>query len=49
MKRIVITGMGVVTPLGHEHGEFYDNLLEGKSGISLIEVGGNRGIEAALT
>eukprot|EP00955_Chlamydomonas_euryale_P082304 363696-Chlamydomonas_euryale.AAC.19 len=29
--------MGVVSPLGHEHGEFYDNLLAGKSGISMIE------------
>ncbi|KAG1670263.1 hypothetical protein FOA52_003613 [Chlamydomonas sp. UWO 241] len=36
-RRVVITGMGLVSPLGHEHGEFYDNLLEGKSGISMIE------------
>lgn len=35
-KRIVITGMGVVSCLGHELKTFYDHLLQGKSGISLI-------------
>ncbi|PPE00667.1 hypothetical protein GOBAR_DD02304 [Gossypium barbadense] len=29
--------MGVVTPLGHEPDVFYNNLLEGVSGISEIE------------
>lgn len=37
-KRVVITGMGVVSCLGHEHDEFYNALLAGKSGISMIEV-----------
>jgi Beta-ketoacyl synthase, N-terminal domain len=36
-KRVVITGMGVVSSLGHDPDEMYDNLLAGKSGISLIE------------
>uniref|UniRef100_A0A7S3QL33 3-oxoacyl-[acyl-carrier-protein] synthase I, chloroplastic n=3 Tax=Dunaliella tertiolecta TaxID=3047 RepID=A0A7S3QL33_DUNTE len=36
-RRVVVTGMGVVSPLGHELDEFYNNLLAGKSGISLIE------------
>lgn len=36
-RRVVITGMGVVSSLGHDPTEFYDNLLAGKSGISLIE------------
>eukprot|EP00884_Botryococcus_braunii_P010888 jgi/Botrbrau1/19800/Bobra.0124s0048.3 len=36
-RRVVITGMGVVSPLGNDVGEFYNNLLEGKSGVSLIE------------
>lgn len=36
-RRVVVTGMGVVSSLGHNHNEFYDNLLAGKSGISLIE------------
>ncbi|KAB5552473.1 hypothetical protein DKX38_009784 [Salix brachista] len=36
-KRVVVTGMGVVSPLGHEIDVFYNNLLEGVSGISQIE------------
>ncbi|CAA7401203.1 unnamed protein product [Spirodela intermedia] len=36
-RRVVVTGMGVVTPLGHDPDSFYDNLLEGVSGISEIE------------
>lgn len=35
-KRIVVTGMGVVSCLGQDVDEFYNNLLEGKSGISTI-------------
>ena len=34
---MVVTGMGVVSCLGHTADEFYDNLLAGKSGVSLIE------------
>jgi hypothetical protein len=36
-RRVVVTGMGVVTPLGHDPDDFYNNLLEGVSGISEIE------------
>lgn len=36
-RRVVVTGMGVETPLGHDPHTFYDNLLQGKSGISHIE------------
>ncbi|KAG0550786.1 hypothetical protein BDA96_01G367400 [Sorghum bicolor] len=36
-RRVVVTGMGVVTPLGHDPDEFYNNLLRGISGISEIE------------
>ncbi|KAK1309206.1 hypothetical protein QJS10_CPA09g00053 [Acorus calamus] len=36
-RRVVVTGMGVVTPLGHDAHVFYDNLLQGVSGISEIE------------
>lgn len=33
-----ITGMGVETSIGHTPYEFYNNLLEGVSGISEIKV-----------
>ena len=36
-KRIVITGIGVVTPIGIGNAEFIRSLREGKSGISAIE------------
>lgn len=32
MKRVVITGLGVVTPLGNMINEFWKNIVEGKSG-----------------
>ncbi|XP_050216894.1 3-oxoacyl-[acyl-carrier-protein] synthase II, chloroplastic [Mercurialis annua] len=36
-RRVVVTGMGVVSPLGHDVNVFYDNLLDGASGISQID------------
>ncbi|GLT98824.1 hypothetical protein SLE2022_163040 [Rubroshorea leprosula] len=36
-RRVVVTGMGVVTPLGHDLDVFYNNLLDGVSGVSEIE------------
>ena len=35
-KRVVITGMGAITPIGHSVAELYANALEGKSGIDAI-------------
>lgn len=37
MKKIVITGMGAVTPLGIGVDSFWKNLIEGKSGIDTIK------------
>ncbi|KMO07467.1 MULTISPECIES: beta-ketoacyl-ACP synthase II [Bacillus] len=37
MKRVVITGMGVISPLGNDVHTFWKHLTEGKSGISLID------------
>lgn len=34
--RAVITGMGVISPVGNHLDEFWDNLIEGKSGIGLL-------------
>ncbi|KAK6911831.1 Beta-ketoacyl synthase, N-terminal [Dillenia turbinata] len=36
-RRVVVTGMGVVTPIGHDPDVFYNNLLEGVSGVTEIE------------
>ncbi|MDC3413694.1 beta-ketoacyl-ACP synthase II [Aquibacillus sp. 3ASR75-11] len=35
-KRVVITGLGVVTPLGNEVERMWDNLINGKSGIDFV-------------
>ncbi|MDZ7359204.1 MAG: beta-ketoacyl-ACP synthase II [candidate division KSB1 bacterium] len=35
-RRVVITGMGVISPLGHTVEEFWQNLLAGKSGVGAI-------------
>ncbi len=35
-RRVVITGMGVATPLGNELETFWKNLLEGRSGVDRI-------------
>ncbi len=35
-RRVVITGMGVITPLGRELEEFWGNLLAGRSGVGPI-------------
>lgn len=35
-RRVVITGMGVISPLGHTVDEFWRNLLAGKSGVGAI-------------
>ena len=44
-RRVVITGMGAVSPVGNDVGTFWSNLKEGRSGISTIssiDIGDNR-------
>jgi 3-oxoacyl-[acyl-carrier-protein] synthase II len=36
VERIVVTGLGAVTPIGNTTAEFWDNLIAGKSGIARI-------------
>lgn len=36
-KRVVVTGMGVVSSIGQDLDTFFDSLCAGKSGISRIE------------
>ncbi|AMX00813.1 beta-ketoacyl-ACP synthase II [Rummeliibacillus stabekisii] len=37
MERVVITGMGVVSPIGNSLNTFWNNLINGESGISHID------------
>ena len=37
MRRVAVTGIGVVSPLGHGEAEFFANLLAGRSGVRRIE------------
>jgi 3-oxoacyl-[acyl-carrier-protein] synthase II len=37
MKRVVVTGMGVISPIGNNVSQFWENLSSGKSGIRRIE------------
>ncbi len=36
-RRVVVTGMGAVTPLGNDVATFWGNLVAGKSGVRVIE------------
>jgi len=34
-NRVVITGMGIISPLGNTVSQFWDSLVAGKSGITV--------------
>ncbi len=36
LKRVVVTGMGAITPIGNSVEEFWENSIAGKSGVDLI-------------
>ena len=36
-RRVVITGMGLISPLGHSCSELWNALSEGRSGVKLLE------------
>lgn len=36
LNRVVVTGMGAITPLGNSVNEFWENVIAGKSGVGLI-------------
>lgn len=36
MKRVVVTGLGVISPLGNSVDEFWQNIVDGKSGAATI-------------
>src|SRR5689334_17263177 len=36
-RRVVVTGLGTVNAIGNDPDQFYDALIEGKSGIATLE------------
>ena len=48
MKRVVITGIGAVTPLGNDMNETWDNLTLQRSGIGLITKFDSSGLSSRL-
>ena len=47
-KRIVITGMGVISPIGDTLQNFYNNLIAGKSGITWLKTIDTSRIESKI-
>ena len=37
MRRVAITGIGIVSPLGNTPALFFENLMAGKSGVRRLE------------
>ena len=37
MRRVVVTGIGLLTTLGNDNKTSWNNLIEGKSGIKKID------------
>ena len=46
--RVVVTGMGVVTPLGHELNSFWQNLIAGQCGIGPITAFDTTGFDTKI-
>lgn len=45
-RRVVITGLGVISPIGCDKNSFWDSLANGKSGITRLEADSQEGIAA---
>jgi 3-oxoacyl-[acyl-carrier-protein] synthase II len=37
MRRVVVTGLGAITPVGNNVNEFWNSLIQGKSGVDIIK------------
>ena len=48
MERVVITGLGAVTPLGNSVPEYWDGLKNGKNGIAPITAFDTQGYKASV-
>ncbi|AWI07447.1 beta-ketoacyl-ACP synthase II [Clostridium drakei] len=47
-KRVVITGLGAITPVGNDSNTFWDNIKNGVSGIDFIKCFDTEGFKAKL-
>ena len=47
-KRVVVTGMGVISPVGNSVNDFWNSLIEGKNGIDTITHFDTTGFKATL-
>ena len=47
-RRVVVTGLGVISPVGNDIETFWKNLVSGKSGIGLIESFDASGFESRI-
>lgn len=48
MKRVVITGMGAITPIGIGKEKYWDSILNGKSGVDYIKAFDTEGFETKI-
>ena len=48
MERVVVTGMGVASPLGCSISEFWDGLLQGRSGVRSLDGGIFSGMQTGI-
>ncbi|MDR0312737.1 MAG: beta-ketoacyl-[acyl-carrier-protein] synthase II, partial [Treponema sp.] len=48
MKKVVVTGMGAISPIGNSVEEFCKSLKEGKSGVGPITQFDTTGFEATI-
>lgn len=48
-RRVVVTGMGAVTPVGNTVSEFWNSLVSGKSGVSLTQAFDTTGYDCKIS